>query len=96
MILDHEEENPDEYKDKKFEETVDLSFDEENSVEYTKAYYKDALLPKMILVVGLLYYENSLCLVKTFVCSNYTNCCSDSTVAIAHQKLIRNSLPYLI
>lgn len=54
MILDHEEENPEEYKDKKFEETIDPSFDEENSVEYTKAYYKDALLPKMILVMGLL------------------------------------------
>ncbi|XP_078181676.1 nucleic acid-binding, OB-fold-like protein isoform X2 [Carex rostrata] len=53
MILDHEEENPDEYKDKKFEETVDPSFDEENSVEYTKAYYKDALLPKMILNTNL-------------------------------------------
>lgn len=50
MILDHEEENPDEFKDKKFEETVDLSFDEENSVEYTQAHYKDSLLPKMILV----------------------------------------------
>lgn len=96
MILDHEEENPDEYKDKKFEETVDPSFDEENSVEYTKAYYKDALLPKMILVMGLLYYENSLCLLKTFFFFNYTNSSSDSTVAIAHQKLIKSSKPYLI
>lgn len=50
MILDHEEENPDKYKDKKYESTVDTTFDEENSVEYTKAYYKKALLPKTILV----------------------------------------------
>lgn len=59
MILDHEEENPDKYKDKKFEETVDLYFDEENSVEYTQAKYKDSMLPKVILVMVLLYYKKS-------------------------------------
>ncbi|XP_072973755.1 protein PLASTID TRANSCRIPTIONALLY ACTIVE 10 [Typha angustifolia] len=53
MILDHEEENPDKYKDKKYETTVDTNFDEENSVEYTKAYYKKALLPKTILKTNI-------------------------------------------
>lgn len=59
MILDHEEENPDKFKEKKFEETVDHSFDEENSVQYTKAYYKESFLPKVILVMALLYNINS-------------------------------------
>ncbi|KAA8542158.1 hypothetical protein F0562_023310 [Nyssa sinensis] len=50
MILDDMEANPDKYKDKKLSElTDDDDFDEENSVEYTKAYYKKALIPKMIL-----------------------------------------------
>ncbi|KAE9453673.1 hypothetical protein C3L33_14438, partial [Rhododendron williamsianum] len=50
MIMDDMEVNPDKYKDKKLTElTDDEDFDEENSVEYTKAYYKEALLPKMIL-----------------------------------------------
>ncbi|XP_042452590.1 protein PLASTID TRANSCRIPTIONALLY ACTIVE 10-like isoform X2 [Zingiber officinale] len=50
MILDHEEENPDKFKDKTYESTVpDVPFDEENSVQYTQAYYKEALLPKVIL-----------------------------------------------
>ncbi|KAJ4757998.1 hypothetical protein LUZ62_068373 [Rhynchospora pubera] len=53
MILDHEEENPDKFKDKKFEETVDLSFDEENSVEYTQTNYKGSVLPKMVLKTNL-------------------------------------------
>lgn len=53
MILDHEEENPDKFKDKTYESTVpDVPFDEENSVQYTQAYYKEALLPKVILVSG--------------------------------------------
>lgn len=51
MILDDWEANPDKYKDKKLSElTDDDDFDEENSVEYTKAYYKKTLLPKIILV----------------------------------------------
>lgn len=50
MILDDMEINPDKYKDKNLKElTDDEEFDEENSVEYTKAYYKKTLLPKMIL-----------------------------------------------
>ncbi|KAL7191749.1 hypothetical protein ACSBR2_023766 [Camellia fascicularis] len=50
MILDDMETNPDKYKDKKLTElTDDDDFDEENSVEYTKAYYKKTLVPKMIL-----------------------------------------------
>ena len=45
------EANPDINKDKKLTElTDDDDFDEENSVEYTKAYYKKTLLPKMIMV----------------------------------------------
>ncbi|XP_059641125.1 protein PLASTID TRANSCRIPTIONALLY ACTIVE 10 [Cornus florida] len=50
MILDDMEDNPDKYKDKILSElTDDDDFDEENSVEYTKAYYKKALIPKTIL-----------------------------------------------
>ncbi|XP_052176550.1 protein PLASTID TRANSCRIPTIONALLY ACTIVE 10 [Diospyros lotus] len=50
MILDDMENNPDKYKDKKLSElTDDDDFDEENSVEYTQAYYKKTLLPKVIL-----------------------------------------------
>lgn len=50
MILADEDANPEKYKDNKFVESAKI-FDEENSVEYTKAYYKDTLLPKMILVI---------------------------------------------
>lgn len=51
MILDDEEANPDKYKDGKFSElTDDTEFDEENSIEYTHAHYKNRVLPKMILV----------------------------------------------
>lgn len=51
MILDDMEINPDKYKDKKLSElTDDDDFDEENNVEYTKAYYKKSLLTKKIAV----------------------------------------------
>lgn len=51
MILDDLEVNPDKYKGKKLSElTDDEEFDEENSVEHTKAYYKKSLIPKVILV----------------------------------------------
>lgn len=51
MIMDDMESNPDKYKDKKLTElSDDEDFDEENNVEYTKAYYQKALLPKMIVV----------------------------------------------
>ncbi|PIA51343.1 hypothetical protein AQUCO_01100280v1 [Aquilegia coerulea] len=54
MILDDEEANPDKYKNKKAAGLInDEEFDEENSVEYTKAYYKKALLPKMILKTSI-------------------------------------------
>ncbi|KAL0010548.1 hypothetical protein SO802_005656 [Lithocarpus litseifolius] len=50
MILDDLEANPEKYKGKKLSElTDDEDFDEENSVIHTKAYYKKALLPKVIL-----------------------------------------------
>ncbi|XP_043704031.1 protein PLASTID TRANSCRIPTIONALLY ACTIVE 10 [Telopea speciosissima] len=50
MILDDEEANPYKYKDGKFtESTLDSEFNEEDSIEYTQAYYKKTLLPKMIL-----------------------------------------------
>ncbi|WOK96583.1 protein PLASTID TRANSCRIPTIONALLY ACTIVE 10 [Canna indica] len=50
MILDYEEENPDKFKDNPYESIVDdAPFDEENSVEYTQAYYKETLLPKTIM-----------------------------------------------
>ncbi|PKA62327.1 hypothetical protein AXF42_Ash016119 [Apostasia shenzhenica] len=51
MVLDDEDANPEKYKDKKFID--DTPFDEKNSVQYTKAYYEDALLPKMILAMQL-------------------------------------------
>lgn len=51
MILDDEEANPDKYKDKKYVEAMmNDVVDDEHSVEYTKAYFKKTLLPKMILV----------------------------------------------
>lgn len=51
MILDDLEANPDKYKGKRLSElTDDDDYDEENNVQYTKAYYKKSLLPKMILV----------------------------------------------
>lgn len=49
LILDDEDANPDKYKDKKPLKNLE-PFDEENSVEYTKAYFKKALIPKVILV----------------------------------------------
>ncbi|KAI4329684.1 hypothetical protein MLD38_028043 [Melastoma candidum] len=49
MILDDYEANPEKYKDKKLSELVDdEEFDEEDSVEYTKTYYKNSELPKII------------------------------------------------
>lgn len=51
MVLDDLEANPDKYKGKRLSElTDDDDYDEENNVQYTKAYYKKSLLPKMILV----------------------------------------------
>lgn len=54
MILDDMEANPAKYKGKNLTElTDDEDFDEENCIEYSKAYYKKALLPKMITVSSL-------------------------------------------
>lgn len=54
MILDDMEANPDKYAGKKLSELADdEDFDEENSIEYSKAYYKKALLPKLITVRSL-------------------------------------------
>lgn len=51
MILDDLEVNPHKYEGKKLSElTDDEEFDEQNSIEYTKVYYKKTLLPKKILV----------------------------------------------
>ncbi|KAJ8771279.1 hypothetical protein K2173_026456 [Erythroxylum novogranatense] len=50
MIVDDWEMNPDKYKGKKISElTDDGDFDEENSIEHTKVYYKKKLAPKIIL-----------------------------------------------
>ncbi|XP_068665181.1 protein PLASTID TRANSCRIPTIONALLY ACTIVE 10 [Aristolochia californica] len=50
MILDDEEANPDKYKDKKYlENMMNTTVEEEDSVEYTKGYFKKALIPKIIL-----------------------------------------------
>ncbi|KAK4395628.1 protein PLASTID TRANSCRIPTIONALLY ACTIVE 10 [Sesamum angolense] len=54
MILDDMEANPNKYKGKKLTELTDEEeFDEENSVEYGKAYYKKTLLPKMTLKISV-------------------------------------------
>ncbi|KAF6173681.1 hypothetical protein GIB67_000583 [Kingdonia uniflora] len=54
MVLDDEDANPDKYKDKNVAElTEDTEFDERNSVEYSKAYYKKTLLPQMILKTNI-------------------------------------------
>lgn len=59
MILDDWEANPEKYKDKKLSElTDDEDFDEENSVEYTTAYYKKTLLPKIIMVRLVTLHQN--------------------------------------
>ncbi|GMH01187.1 hypothetical protein Nepgr_003026 [Nepenthes gracilis] len=50
MILDDMEANPDKYEGKKLSElTDDEEFDEQNSIEYTEAYYKKTRIPKVIL-----------------------------------------------
>ncbi|KAK6924714.1 hypothetical protein RJ641_009040 [Dillenia turbinata] len=50
MILDDYEANPEKYEGKKLSELEDEEeFDEQNSVEFTQAYYKKALVPKIIL-----------------------------------------------
>ena len=57
MILDDLEANPEKYEGKKLSElTDDNDYDEENNVQYTKAYYKKSLLPKMILVSLFLFW----------------------------------------
>ncbi|KAJ4972527.1 hypothetical protein NE237_005701 [Protea cynaroides] len=54
MILVDEDANPDKYKDGKFTESAqDFDFNEEDSIEYTQAYYKKTLLPKMILKTNI-------------------------------------------
>lgn len=55
MILDDLEANPEKYQNQKLSELVDDDYDEEKSVEYTKAYYKKALIPKVILVSYLMF-----------------------------------------
>jgi hypothetical protein len=51
MILDHEDDNPDKFRDTTYESTVDTSsFDEENRVQYTEARYKDSMLKKKVVV----------------------------------------------
>lgn len=54
MILDDMEANPDKYEGKNLTELADEEdFDEENSTEYSKAYYKKVLLTKMITKVSV-------------------------------------------
>ncbi|KAI3673593.1 hypothetical protein L6452_39716 [Arctium lappa] len=54
MIMDDMEINPDKYKDKKLSELADEEeINDENSVEYTQAYYKETLLPKRIVNVSV-------------------------------------------
>lgn len=55
MILDDLEANPEKYQNQKLSELVDDDYDEEKSVEYTKAYYKKSLIPKVILVRYLMF-----------------------------------------
>lgn len=73
MILDDMEANPEKYKGKKLSElTDDDDFDEENSVEYTKAYYKKTLLPKIV-VVSISFCNISL---------KYTRMCFTEVVSV--------------
>ncbi|KAL7139553.1 hypothetical protein ABFS83_09G060400 [Erythranthe nasuta] len=54
MIMDDMVANPDKYKGKKLSELTDEEeFDDDNSVEYGKAYYKKSLLNKMIVKIRL-------------------------------------------
>lgn len=51
MILDHEDENPDKFKDVTYESTVDTSsFDEENRIQYTEGRVKETVLKKKVVV----------------------------------------------
>lgn len=75
MILDDLEANPEKYEGKKLSElTDDEDFDEENSVIHTKAYYKKALLPKVILVstfLQSLYWFVCCCIRLLFMYINW-------------------------
>lgn len=52
MILDEMTANPAKYEGKKLSELTDEEeFDEDNSVEHGKVYYKKSLLPKLTLVI---------------------------------------------
>lgn len=54
MILDHEEENPDKFKDTTYESTVDTSsFNEENRVEYTEGRFNETLLKKKVVNIDI-------------------------------------------
>nr|GLL22421.1 protein PLASTID TRANSCRIPTIONALLY ACTIVE 10 [Ipomoea trifida] len=54
LILDDMESNPDKYEGKKLTELTDSEeYNKENSVEYTKTYYQNSLLPKMIVKVSV-------------------------------------------
>ncbi|XP_074326282.1 protein PLASTID TRANSCRIPTIONALLY ACTIVE 10 [Apium graveolens] len=54
LILDDFEINPEYYKDKNLKDlSDDEEFDEENSIEYTQAYHKKQLLPKMIVKISV-------------------------------------------
>ena len=65
MIMDDMEINPDKYEGKKLSELTDEEeINDENSVEYTKAYYKEALLPKRIVVSTLSLAEQALFLLN--------------------------------
>lgn len=55
--MDDMEINPGKYEGKKLSDLTDSDdFNEENSVEYTEAYYKKTLLPKVILVSSDCYH----------------------------------------
>lgn len=71
MIIDDEEANPKKYMDKKFME--DAPFDEENSIQYTKAYYEKALLPKTILASSKTQLNNSFCFLIFESCRWFDN-----------------------
>jgi hypothetical protein len=55
MILNDMDINPDKYKGKKLSDLVDEDdFNEENSIQYTKVQYKNALVPKVTMVSTIL------------------------------------------
>lgn len=74
MILDDMEENPNKYKGKSLSELTDEEeIDEENSVEYGKAKYKNTTVPRVTLVIFACFSVISSCLGIIYVTFCHTH-----------------------